>query len=304
MNNLFLLCTIVLFFILISFFALSQNLISSSDINQIQKIIAEKIAMAKDQANDLNLITKKTKNKLAQIDLQIIDHLKKYYIIETQGILPLVLGVESIEDYIFRGYMLKQIAQKNQVLFNQYLEISVKYEERKQEADLIEDELTKYQQEFHNSLKGNLSKAKMPIIRDEIANLTDRQKKLANLINDLPETTETNSSLPTILNFKGYLELPEVNNLVKSVFEGKIVYVGLIKGFGNTIIVDHGNSVHSVYANFAEAKVIYGDFVKRGQIIAKMEEKTQQEKHPLHFEIRLKGIEQNTAQWLGLKPVR
>jgi murein DD-endopeptidase MepM/ murein hydrolase activator NlpD len=69
--------------------------------------------------------------------------------------------------------------------------------------------------------------------------------------------------------------------------DGLVVYSGSdVKGYGNLLLVRHGNSFVTAYAHASQLLVNQGDAVVRGQVIAKSG-RTGQVKEPLlHFEIR------------------
>ena len=69
--------------------------------------------------------------------------------------------------------------------------------------------------------------------------------------------------------------------------DGLVVYSGSdVKGYGNLVLVRHGNSFVTAYAHASQLLVNQGDAVVRGQVIAKSG-RTGQVKEPLlHFEIR------------------
>ncbi len=58
------------------------------------------------------------------------------------------------------------------------------------------------------------------------------------------------------------------NENVKSIFDGKIAFAGLVSGYGQTVIVDHGDHYYSVYGYAKEILVKEGDEIKQGQNIA------------------------------------
>lgn len=70
---------------------------------------------------------------------------------------------------------------------------------------------------------------------------------------------------------------------VKAVKSGVICYAGQeLKGYGNVIIIDHGDEIYSVYAYIDKVFVTKGEFVNQGEEIASLSSQ-----HPvLHFEIR------------------
>ena len=46
---------------------------------------------------------------------------------------------------------------------------------------------------------------------------------------------------------------------VRAVFQGTVLFSQWFKGYGNLIIVDHGNRVFSLYGNIAAPVVVVGD---------------------------------------------
>lgn len=66
---------------------------------------------------------------------------------------------------------------------------------------------------------------------------------------------------------------------VRAVFQGQVVFVGSLPGFGNTLIIDHGDHYYSVYGNNDKLMAFEGEQVFEGQTIAKSGSK-------LYFELR------------------
>ncbi|MBN8564209.1 MAG: M23 family metallopeptidase [Leptolyngbya sp. UWPOB_LEPTO1] len=54
---------------------------------------------------------------------------------------------------------------------------------------------------------------------------------------------------------------------VKAADGGKIIYSGWMQGYGNTVVVDHGNGLMTLYAHNSQLRVKVGDTVSQGQII-------------------------------------
>ena len=80
--------------------------------------------------------------------------------------------------------------------------------------------------------------------------------------------------------------------------DGKVVYAGsALRGYGNLIIVKHNNDYLSAYAHNRSLQVKEQDWVKAGQVIARMG-KTGTDKVKLHFEIRHRGRSVNPAKYL------
>ena len=76
---------------------------------------------------------------------------------------------------------------------------------------------------------------------------------------------------------------------VRAASAGRVVYSGTgIRGYGNLIIIKHGENLLSAYAHNSEALVREGQEVALGQLVARMGEGAPQ-KPVLYFEIRRNG---------------
>ncbi len=72
-----------------------------------------------------------------------------------------------------------------------------------------------------------------------------------------------------------------------------------IRGYGNMIVLAHGNDMFTVYAHNRKNKVDKGERVKRGQIIAEIGNTGRSTGPHLHFEIRIKDVVRNPQQYLS-----
>lgn len=80
--------------------------------------------------------------------------------------------------------------------------------------------------------------------------------------------------------------------------DGKVVEATRVGGYGNYIMIDHGNGFCTVYAHLSSYDVKVGDWVKKGQKIAKMGNTGTSTSTHLHFEIRINNVPINPVLYL------
>ncbi len=80
---------------------------------------------------------------------------------------------------------------------------------------------------------------------------------------------------------------------------GKIVAEGWDNtGYGNRIIIDHGNGMQTLYAHMSAFYVTLGQSVNRGDLIGRMGSTGHSTGTHLHFEIHINGIHANPLNYL------
>ncbi len=90
------------------------------------------------------------------------------------------------------------------------------------------------------------------------------------------------------------------NAEIKASNNGKIVFTGFLGLYGNTVIIDHGLCVYSIYSHLSEIGIKNGDLVKKGQYIGKTGTTGLAVGDHLHFGILVNGIEVNPIEWFDL----
>jgi septal ring factor EnvC (AmiA/AmiB activator) len=72
---------------------------------------------------------------------------------------------------------------------------------------------------------------------------------------------------------------------VRAAADGRVSFVDPhLKGYGQTLIVEHGGGYHTVYARVSQILVTLGQQVRSGQVIARMG--SEKARPVLYFEIR------------------
>ena len=85
---------------------------------------------------------------------------------------------------------------------------------------------------------------------------------------------------------------------VRAVFQGTVLFSQWFKGYGNLIILDHGNRVFSLYGNLKAPLVATGDRITTGQPIAGVGEIEDAATGYLYFEIRQDNHPEDPQLWL------
>lgn len=103
---------------------------------------------------------------------------------------------------------------------------------------------------------------------------------------------------PYTLSHKGIFISAAKGSPVKSIFEGRVSYVGDLPGFGTTLILDHGDHYYSVYSHAQDVKVAVGEEIKQSQVLAQVGEAPQDGNPGLYFEIRHFSEPYDPQQWM------
>jgi murein hydrolase activator len=85
---------------------------------------------------------------------------------------------------------------------------------------------------------------------------------------------------------------------VVAVAAGTVVFSGWLKGYGNVLIVDHGDEYHTVYTHLANSVVELGQAVAASQRIGQVGDTGSLKGPFLYFEVRRKGVAVDPQLWL------
>lgn len=88
----------------------------------------------------------------------------------------------------------------------------------------------------------------------------------------------------------------------RAVFDGKVVYSGWYKGYGNLVIVDHGGGHHTLYGHLLAISRAQGDSVKQGEIVGEVGDTGSLRGPQLYFELRAGRRPVDPGPWLRAKP--
>lgn len=72
--------------------------------------------------------------------------------------------------------------------------------------------------------------------------------------------------------------------------EGRVAFSGWRNGYGNTVMLEHGGGVTTLYAHASALLVAAGDSVTRGQPVARVGATGNAQGNHLHFEVAWAGV--------------
>lgn len=76
---------------------------------------------------------------------------------------------------------------------------------------------------------------------------------------------------------------------IRAADRGTVIFAGWYGGYGNAVIIDHGNGVTSLYGHSSQLYVAEGQVIQRGQAIAAVGSTGLSTGPHLHFEVRQNG---------------
>jgi murein DD-endopeptidase MepM/ murein hydrolase activator NlpD len=85
---------------------------------------------------------------------------------------------------------------------------------------------------------------------------------------------------------------------------GKVVYADELGIYGNTVVVDHGLGVHTLYSHLSNIDARVGDVVETGQTLGQSGQTGLAGGDHLHFAVLLRGVYVDPVEWWDGKWVR
>ena len=91
---------------------------------------------------------------------------------------------------------------------------------------------------------------------------------------------------------------PASGTPVQSVFAGTVVYTDWVDGYGQLVIIDHGEGYHSLYGHLGKIEVAKGQNITTGTTLGTAGDTRSWSGTVLYFEIRSQGQAQDPMLWL------
>ncbi|MBN2070770.1 MAG: peptidoglycan DD-metalloendopeptidase family protein [Candidatus Krumholzibacteriota bacterium] len=218
----------------------------------------------------------------------------------------------------------EQESQITQVLF----EVSISSKEKREELGKLRQNEKK-----QKDIVGKIQSDKKGYEK-KVAELAEAEKKMQNFIEELEKARIEQAQAwgeygeKDFASLKGRLSRPVTGNIVKrfgrfkhpefgtvtyntgidietrpgepvlAVGRGRVDFSGVLPGYGNCIILNHGDGYYTLYAHIAEIFARQGTQVERGGLIAETLGPGDVAKSALHFEIRKSKKALDPGEWL------
>jgi murein hydrolase activator len=98
--------------------------------------------------------------------------------------------------------------------------------------------------------------------------------------------------------WKGLFIRARQGDEVRSVGSGEVAFADWLRGFGNLLIIDHGNGYLSLYSNNESLYKQPGDSVRAGDVVASVGSTGGQNEPGLYFELRRQGKPFDPLTWV------
>lgn len=125
----------------------------------------------------------------------------------------------------------------------------------------------------------------------------DRSSQFARLLGQLVRPVSGRSARRA-KELKGVFFAATIGSEVQAVAAGQVVFADWLRGFGNLLVIDHGENFLSVYGNNEALLAEVGDQVPAGEAVATAGNSGGQPESGLYFELRFRGEAIDPVPWL------
>ncbi len=170
---------------------------------------------------------------------------------------------------------------------------SGKKQKNKRTAPADNSETNKAAQEAPPALANNIE----PSFEGHSGNFSSLRGKLRLPVRGEVSNRFGSSRADSGISWKGLFIKANEGSEVKSVASGRVVFADWLRGFGNLIILDHGDGYMSLYGNNQAVLRQVGDSVKAGDAIASVGNSGGNEANGLYYELRRQSRPFDPLSW-------
>ncbi len=173
----------------------------------------------------------------------------------------------------------------------------------------LRDQLTKASNEATQQEKQEIAKLEQKTNTQEKRKATEQEKQQVRAGSGLGSGKYAMPVSGKIINRFGSTQMGELKwngvviqasagAAVKAIAAGRVILADWLQGYGQVVVVDHGNGDMSLYGYNQSVSVRKGARVQAGQTIASVGNSGGQSRSALYFEIRRKGVAVNPLKWV------
>ncbi len=145
---------------------------------------------------------------------------------------------------------------------------------------------------------------------DNLLDLSELEAKLSNYLDSLPTLWPVSGDITSRYGYRldpftfrrafhsGIDIAASYGVGIKASAAGKVILTGYYKELGQTVIIDHGNGIKTVYGHTSKILVKNGQTVKKGEVIAKVGTSGRTTGAHLHFEVLINGVQIDPCKYL------
>ena len=286
----------------------------------------DELRASKDQQAKLTQELEEQTRKLDAVKEKVAKRLRAMYVQGEVAPISILAESKSVSDLAARKALLQRIASRDRVLFTDVRILRDSVLSKKQQSDLnvarIAELVKKQQQEMkelqrvRNQKKQIFSKLKAE--EDEIEEQLEEMLRESNRLEAQIAAIQARTSGTTPI-FRGKFIAPISGRLtsrfgtrvhpitgkrkthtgidlaapsgttIKAAGGGKVITASYLRGYGNTVVIDHGGGISTLYGHCSRLYVRVGDTVKQGQKVAAVGSTGLSTGPHLHFEVRVNG---------------
>jgi septal ring factor EnvC (AmiA/AmiB activator) len=182
--------------------------------------------------------------------------------------------------------------------------------DKKKEKEMLLVSVRKEESSYTNMLRElrDASKKLLEVIRESEQADTFSAKGFSKLKGSLPWPVDGKVAIPygsqrdpqfntPIFRSGAYIQSND-DSLARAVYNGKVVFAEWFKGYGQLVIVNHGEGYHTLYGSLSEIFAKVGDIIKGTQAVGRIGNSGILNAPGLYFELRYKGKPLDPLQWL------
>ena len=286
----------------------------------------------------INLQVAGLNGQVNSIKISLAERLRMSYKMGKAGFLKVLVSAQGYSDLMRKRYYLESIIRAEDDLLTSFYDKEKtlrsrmdELERKKRDLSSLSENISRKLDDIQRDKRGKV--AVLRAVKGEKELEIKRAKELASAARDLETMIKKikRSDVGRAANFvlsKGSMPLPANGKIVRGygkyydkdlkvsmlskgmtidakpqspvrcIFDGKVIFAGSFKGYGNMLIVDHGGNYYSLYARLDSLGKRLGEKVKRGEEIGDLSDSEEIYGGGLYFELRHNGIPIDPSPWL------